>query len=118
MGAAVLLCGLVGAVPARANIIFTPTFDASINSDPNAAAIKATINQAIVSLESQYTTLIPLTVNITYKEINSGLPARKQHRLLGPFPTTSIWWLFRDTPLVTRQILVRLPPYPVVRTTR
>lgn len=57
--------------PAKANIVFTPTFDSSITSDPNAAGIIGTINQAIGFYEANITT--PITVNITFQEMGSGL---------------------------------------------
>ena len=50
---------------AQANIIINPTFDSSITSDPNAAAIVATIEGAITMYEADITT--PITVNITYE---------------------------------------------------
>src|SRR5207248_6835854 len=56
--------------PARANLTIVPTFDSSITSDPNAAAIEAGINAAIGRVESHI--LNPLTVNITFQEGNPG----------------------------------------------
>jgi hypothetical protein len=63
--------GLVALVPAQAGLIINPTFDSTITSDPDAAAIETTINQAINMFESQITTGI--TVNITFQEMGSGL---------------------------------------------
>jgi len=63
--------GLVALVPAHASLIINPTFDSSITSDPNAAAVISTIDQAINMFESQITTGI--TVNITFQEMGSGL---------------------------------------------
>ena len=57
--------------PAKANIAIVPTFDSSITSDSNAAGIEATINQAINFYEGIIIT--PITVNITFQEMNSGL---------------------------------------------
>lgn len=57
--------------PAKANIVFNPTFDSSITGDPNGAAIIGTINQAIGFYEANITT--PITVNITFQEMGSGL---------------------------------------------
>jgi hypothetical protein len=56
---------------ARANIIFAVTYDPTISSDPNAAAIEATINQAINFYEANITT--PITVSLTFAEMTSGL---------------------------------------------
>lgn len=55
------------------NII--PTFDSSITSDPNAAAIEATINTAINFYDTTFTTdtASPIGVTIDFKEMNSGL---------------------------------------------
>jgi len=57
---------LTAAAPAWANLIITPTFAANINSDPNAATIKATINAAIAIYQTSFTD--PITVNITFQE--------------------------------------------------
>jgi hypothetical protein len=54
-----------------AELTITPTFDSSITSDPNAAAIEGTINSAINTYETTFTD--PITVNIDFKEMNSGL---------------------------------------------
>lgn len=59
------------AVPARADIVIIPTFASSIASDPNAAFIEATINQAIGVYEATIST--PITVSIEYEEMGSGL---------------------------------------------
>jgi hypothetical protein len=59
------------AIPAQANISFNATFDSTITSDPNAAAIEATINQAIAFYEANITN--NTTVNITFGEMTSGL---------------------------------------------
>src|SRR5262249_8905391 len=53
---------VAGAVSAGLHI--TATFDVSITSDPNAAAIEAAINTAIGNFESQFSD--PITVNITF----------------------------------------------------
>jgi len=66
------VAGVLAFAPAAgAGLIIDPTFDASITSDPNAALIEATINQAINMYEADITT--PITVNITYEEMGSGL---------------------------------------------
>ena len=49
-----------------AGLHINPTFDVSITSDSNAAAIEATINAAIANIESQFSD--PITVNITFKK--------------------------------------------------
>jgi hypothetical protein len=55
------------------NII--PTFDSTITSDPNAAAIQATINLAISFYETTFTTATasPIGVTIKFNEMSSGL---------------------------------------------
>jgi hypothetical protein len=50
-----------------------PTFDSSITSDPNAAVIEGTINTAIQTYESIFNN--PVTLNITFSEMTSGLGA-------------------------------------------
>jgi hypothetical protein len=71
-GVALVLLG-IGAPRAQAQFTIVPTFDSSItvNDPANAAAIEATINQAIAVYESVITT--PITVNITYAEMGGGL---------------------------------------------
>jgi len=49
-----------------AGLHINPTFDVSITSDPNAAAIEATINAAIANIESQFSD--PITVNIKFQK--------------------------------------------------
>lgn len=69
-----LVCSglLIFAAPVRAtNLVITPTFDSTITSDPNAAAIEATINTDIANLESYIAN--PVTVSVTFSETNSGL---------------------------------------------
>jgi hypothetical protein len=73
----VVVLGLAHAVvftfapSAQANLVIIPTFDSSITSDPHAASIIATINMAVNFYEANITT--PVTVNITYQEMPSGL---------------------------------------------
>lgn len=55
----------------RAGLIITPTFDSSITSDPNAAAIESVINSAISIYESDFSD--PINVTIDFKEMSSGL---------------------------------------------
>jgi hypothetical protein len=52
--------------PVSAGLHINPTFDTSITSDPNAAAIIATINAAIGNIESQFSD--PIIVNITFQK--------------------------------------------------
>jgi hypothetical protein len=59
------------AAPARAAMIINAMFDNSITSDPNAAAIEATINSAIAVYEKDF--LDPITVNINFQEMTTGL---------------------------------------------
>jgi autotransporter-associated beta strand protein len=64
--------GMLAIAPeARGNLTIVPTWDTTITSDPNAATIEATINTAISNLESDL--LNPITVNITFAEMSSGL---------------------------------------------
>src|SRR5437868_14694990 len=66
-GFALALTGVVAFVSvAEAGLIINPTFDSSITSDPNAALIEATINQAVNAFEAAITT--PVTVNILYSD--------------------------------------------------
>jgi hypothetical protein len=66
-----LALGLVAFVPAYANISFNVTFDATITSDPNAATIQNTINQAIGVYVATFSD--PITVSLKFQEMNSGL---------------------------------------------
>ena len=65
------IVALILSPQARANMVITPTFDVSITSDANAAAIEATINSAIQIYQSVFAD--PITVNITFQEMSSGL---------------------------------------------
>jgi hypothetical protein len=57
---AVVLLGSVA--PARAGLTITPTFDSSITSDPNAAAIEGAINAAISVYENTFSNNINVTI--------------------------------------------------------
>ncbi len=59
------------AAPAQAGLIIDPIFGSTIANDPNAAAIEGTINSAISTYEATFTD--PITVSITFNEMNSGL---------------------------------------------
>ena len=70
--AACLVLILGSTMPVYAGpFVITPTFDSSITSDPNAAAIEATINTAISTYASLFTN--PITVKIYFQEMSSGL---------------------------------------------
>jgi len=62
--------GLPAAMPAHA-LTIDPTFDSTITSDPNAAAIEGVINLAITAYQTDFTD--PITVPITFQEMSSGL---------------------------------------------
>jgi hypothetical protein len=61
------------AAQAQVALTIIPTFDSTINNDPNATTIKNTINQVIAVYEARFTTKTATTVNITFKEMGSGL---------------------------------------------
>jgi PEP-CTERM motif len=69
---ALLVAGMCVTAIGRASLItINPTFDATITSDPNHAAIESTINAAINYYDTTFTTsnaFSPLTVNITFQE--------------------------------------------------
>jgi hypothetical protein len=70
--AAALAVALLGpGAPAHAQLVITPTFDSSITSDPNAAAIEGVINQAIQTYENTFAD--PINVTIKFQEMTSGL---------------------------------------------
>ena len=54
-----------------ANLIINPTFDSSITSLPDAAAVESTINSAIGFYENTFAD--PITVNITFQNTTLGL---------------------------------------------
>src|ERR1035438_336067 len=56
-------------------LTITPTFESSITSDSNAAAIEATINAAIGFYTSTFTTATasPINVTIDFQEMSTGL---------------------------------------------
>jgi hypothetical protein len=56
---------------ASAGLVINATFDPSITSDPNGAAIKAGINAAILRYQNAFST--PITVNILFKKGPVGL---------------------------------------------
>ncbi len=62
----VVLVSIASAIPARANLVISPTFDASISGDPNAVGIEATIRTAISFFEATYSS--PIDVPIYFQE--------------------------------------------------
>jgi hypothetical protein len=64
----------INAVPALAqNLDITPTFDSSITSLSDASTVESTIDTAISNLESDVTTVAPVTVKILFNNVSSGL---------------------------------------------
>jgi hypothetical protein len=57
--------------PPLAGLIINPTWDTTITSDPNAAAIMNTISNAILVYETKFSDNV--TVNIKFAEMGSGL---------------------------------------------
>lgn len=80
-----LAIGMSAASPVRANISIVPTFGSSITSDPNAAAIEAGINQTIGRVQSDISN--PITVNITFEEVTSGLGSSLTSSYTFPYST-------------------------------
>ena len=59
-------------IPSRTSaLIINATFDSTITSDPQAAAIEATINSAIAVYEANFSD--PITVTFTFQEVTNGL---------------------------------------------
>jgi hypothetical protein len=69
----VLLLFAFSCLSVRANLVITPTFDASIIGNANAATIENSINAAIAQLQGAINNSI--TVLITFQDTNSGLGA-------------------------------------------
>src|SRR4051812_21307141 len=69
--AAVVAVVVLAGGPVRGQIVINPTYAANINSDPNAAQIKAGIQAAIDRVKAVISN--PITVNITFQETASGL---------------------------------------------
>jgi hypothetical protein len=67
----ILTALVAGASVYASSLIITPTFDMSITSDPNAAAIESVINSAISIYEADFSS--PIDVSIDFKEMSSGL---------------------------------------------
>lgn len=64
---------LCGGAPAQAQLTVNAVFGNSITSDTNAAAIQGAINNAVAVYNSNLTTNTPVTVNIAFGEMGSGL---------------------------------------------
>ncbi len=73
--------GPFGGAPASGNLAILATFDSSITTDPNAAAIEATINSVIAFYEASFSD--PVTVTITFHETSSGLGDSSTYYLSG-----------------------------------
>jgi hypothetical protein len=58
---------------AQSNLTITPTFDSSITSLSDASTVEATINAAIANLESDVTTVSPVSVGILFNNVATGL---------------------------------------------
>ena len=65
LGVSLALAALGDAGTAHAGVVITPTFDTSITSDPNAAAIETAINTSIGIYESLFTD--PINVGILFR---------------------------------------------------
>lgn len=63
----------LGASAHAGSLTITPTFDSSITSDPNAAAIEGAINAAISNVTSSITSSQNLSVSILFQEQSTGL---------------------------------------------
>jgi hypothetical protein len=56
---------------ATASLAFSPTFDSTITSDPNAAAIEGAINNVLANYSAMFGD--PITVHITFASMSGGL---------------------------------------------
>lgn len=59
--------------PAHATLTINPTFDSSITSLPDAAAVEGAINPAIGAVESAITSPNNITVSIDFQNVSTGL---------------------------------------------
>jgi PEP-CTERM motif len=81
-----LILGAVATLPAHANTFtITPTFNSSITSDPNAAAIEGAINLAIGNYENLFSN--PINVPIEFVETQSGLGGSTKFLYSAPYST-------------------------------
>lgn len=86
------MASLIAAFSAKA-LTITPTFDATITNDVNAATIENTINSAIQLYQARFSD--PITVTIQFKEIStSGLYGQSQ------------WWYYNEPYSSFRSALV------------
>lgn len=82
---ALFLAGILGSTFASANLTIVPTFDSSITGNANAALIESTINQAITMYNQRFTD--PITVNITFRSVTSGLGSNNPTTITIPYTT-------------------------------
>jgi hypothetical protein len=68
-----------------ASLVIVPTFDSTITSLAQAATIEATIKAAIATYEADITN--PITVNITFKNLTSGLGTSSFNNYVVAYPT-------------------------------
>ena len=87
VGRILLAAGLVTTVAQAkaAGLVIVPTFDSTITSLSSAATIEATIKTAIATYEADITT--PVTINITFKNVTSGLGASSYSNFVVPYST-------------------------------
>lgn len=67
------------------NLNINATFDSTITSDPNATAIQSTINAVIALYESKFSD--PVTINITFANMNTGLGQSSWYYDVIPYAT-------------------------------
>jgi hypothetical protein len=72
-------------LPPSAGLIINATFDSTITSDPNAAAIEGTINTAIANIQSMFAD--PITVTIKFQSMTSGLGQSNTWLFFRPYST-------------------------------
>src|SRR4051812_16689730 len=83
--AAAAVLSIISPRNAAANITIVPTWDATINSDPNVATIKATIMSAINEYQGRFGD--SATINIKFQEMGSGLGASNSWFYTVPWTT-------------------------------
>ncbi|HWA84105.1 MAG TPA: NF038122 family metalloprotease [Fimbriimonadaceae bacterium] len=85
-GVAVLaVAAALGLTTAQANLTINPTYDSSITSDPNAAAIESCLNQVCAFYNASFTDSI--TVNVTFHNATSGLGSNNPAKVTIPYAT-------------------------------
>ena len=71
--ALVMLAGVASLAPSvSANMLFSATFDSSITTNGNAAAIEGAINTAMSTIEGLYGNSVTIPVTFTYNSAGSG----------------------------------------------